>query len=185
MDVSPNNAIVRVVPGGQAEADGLMRAGDVILAVDGWAVASGPCDRGKSLSAQLRGAARRELLVRRDDPALAHRLRKLGHGPSPFGAPPAGAAPSPSSPAFRMLAIPVGGGVGSPGIELSGGAICLLRGQAKRDNLCRLGDLVVAVDGVDVTARSNDLGPEVSAPIIAAAPFIPAAAPVVATAALF
>jgi hypothetical protein len=179
MDVSPGNTIVRVLPGGQAEADGLMRAGDVILAVDR-CVVDGPGDRSKShgwpgdrsleprhqLGALLREAERCELLVRREDPALARRLRRLGHGPPPFAAPPAGAAPPPSGPAFRLLTIPVGGETGCLGIELSGGAICAVRGLAKRDGLCRMGDLIIAVDGVDVTARSIEI--EVSEPVIPA-----------------
>jgi hypothetical protein len=167
MDVSSGNVIVRVVPGGQAEADGLMREGDVILAVDGCVVAAGRGTRGKRLGGQLRGAERREVLVRRDDPALAQRLRKLGYGASPFAAPPSGAEPL--RPAFRLLTIPVGGAADGPGIELNGGAICLLRGRARRDGLCRLGDVVVAVDGRDVSAISTEHEPQVCAPVVAAA----------------
>ena len=64
IDVGPRHEIVEVVASGQAEADGIVRVGDVIEAVDGVALGAG-CGMAEAM---VPGRASYEMLVRRPQP---------------------------------------------------------------------------------------------------------------------
>ena len=132
--MSPDLTIIHVVPGGQAELDGLAQPQDRILAVDGQ-IAMG-CQLGSLLKAGAFSYVF-EVLRRAPPDNFVARITQmsLGHHKTAV---------------YSLMKLPVRRGPNGLGVEMQGAVCRKVEDTAAEDGLLKPGDMVVEVDAKPV-----------------------------------
>ena len=137
------NLVKQLLSGGQAEADGLLRLGDEVLALNGEPLGDRPLQE-----VMLPGEASYELIVQRDDPTLATSVQRLLPDSEAAEAAAAGAP-------LRLLRLRLARGARGLGLDVSGLNVLkrVVPGSAaEATGEWREGDVIVSVNGLELGA---------------------------------